>query len=84
MQSCLCFALGSASLDVCVEVEVGEEYDKGCSIANECVVHPLREVAINVERMECMNDGQTELKLEKKREREGGKRNTTLMTNRVK
>ena len=36
-------------LYVRVDVEVGEEDDKGGCVANESVVHPLREVAVDVE-----------------------------------
>lgn len=41
-------------------------------------MHPLRKVAINIERMECMDDGQAELKLKDEgegwRERKDGER----------
>ena len=47
-----------------MDVEVGEEDDERDGIANQAVVHPLGEVAVNVQRVDCMDDGQSELKLE--------------------
>ena len=68
--------LTSPLLDVSVDIEVGEEDDEGSGIAYKCEVHPLWEVAVDVERVERMDDGQTELqllieRLEREREREG-------------
>ena len=46
-----------------MEVEVGEENDERSGIADEGEVHPLGEVAVDVERMHAMDDGQRELQL---------------------
>ena len=40
-----------------MKVEVSKENDERGSIANESVVHPLREVAVNVERVHAVDDG---------------------------
>ncbi len=46
-----------------MNVEVGEEDDEGYSVPNESIVHPFGEVAVNVERVDGMHDGQSELQL---------------------
>lgn len=46
-----------------MDVEVSEEDKEGSSIAYEGVVHPLREVAVNVEGVYSMDDTQRELQL---------------------
>ena len=58
-----------------MDVEVCKEKDEREGIANQNVVHPLGEVAINVERVEGMDDGKGELELWREREggREGGR-----------
>lgn len=53
----------AALLDVGVDVKVGKETDEGEGVANQSVVHPLGEVAINVERVDSMDYCETELKL---------------------
>ena len=52
-----------ALFDVRLDVEVGEETDEGEGVANQSVVHPLWEVAVNVERMDGVDYCKTELKL---------------------
>ena len=32
-----------------MDIEVGEEYDEGGGIGQECIVHPLGEIAVNVQ-----------------------------------
>ena len=57
-------ALTLATLaDVGVDVEVCEEDDERYGIAYQAVVHPLGEVAVNVEGMAGVDDGQSELQL---------------------
>ena len=46
-----------------MEVEVGEEDDEGGGVGYEGVVHPLGEVAVDVERVHAVDDGQGELEL---------------------
>jgi len=46
-----------------MDVEVSEEDKEGSSIAYKGVVHPLREVAVNVEGVYSMDDTQRELQL---------------------
>ena len=53
----------SSLLDVRLDVEVSEEADEREGVADESVVHPLGKVAVDVERMEGMDYGKTELKL---------------------
>ena len=57
-----------------MEVEVGEEDDEGGGVGYEGVVHPLGEVAVDVERVHAVDDGQGELELGALREggEEGG------------
>ena len=50
-------------LYVGLDVEVGEETDEGEGVANQSVVHPLGEVAVNVERVDSVDYCKTELKL---------------------
>lgn len=45
------------TLDVSVDIEVGEEDNKGDGVPNEGIVHPLGEVAVNVEGVHSMDDG---------------------------
>lgn len=56
------FGLAS-SLNISMDVKVGKEDYEGDGISNEAVVHPLGEVAVNVQRVSGMDDGQGELKL---------------------
>ncbi len=61
---CLCSrAPLLALLDVCLNIEVSEESNEGDGISNESIVHPLGKVAVNVERVEGMYNGETELQL---------------------
>lgn len=50
-----------ALLDVGLDVEVGEEAYEREGIADEGIVHPLGKVTVDVERVNSVNDGQTEL-----------------------
>ena len=50
-------------LDVGVVVEIGEEDDEGDCVTDEGVVHPLWEVAVDVERVDGVDYGQTKLEL---------------------
>lgn len=51
-------------LDVCVVVEVGEEQDERDGVRDERVVHPLGEVAVDVQGVDGVDDGQAELQLQ--------------------
>ena len=51
-------------LDVGLDVEVCKEADEGEGIAYESVVHPLGEIAVDVDRVSAMDYGKTELKLQ--------------------
>lgn len=44
-------------------VEVAEEDDEGDGVADEGIVHPVREVAVDVEGQGCVADGDVELDL---------------------
>ncbi len=57
------YCLFLSFLYIRLNVEVGEEDDERYSITNESIVHPFGEVAVNVERVDGMHDGQTELQL---------------------
>ena len=46
-----------------MNVEVGEEDDERDGVTNQCPVHPLGEVAVNVEGVDTMDDRKTELQL---------------------
>ena len=45
-------------------VEVGEEQDEGDGVSDEREVHPFGKVAVNVERVDGVDDGQAELQLQ--------------------
>lgn len=47
-------------------VEVAEEDDEGDGVADEGVVHPVGEVAVDVEGQGCVADGDVELNLRHK------------------
>ena len=47
-----------------MDVEVGEQDDKGDGIAYARVVHPLGKVAVNVQGVCSMDDGHGELELQ--------------------
>ena len=51
-----------------MDVEVSEEDEEGRGVAYESEVHPFREVAVDVERVHCMDDAQRELQLCRGRE----------------
>jgi len=63
-----CGAKGALTLatlvDVSLDVEISEEDDEGYGVTYQAVVHPLGEVAVHVERMTGMDDGQSELQLQ--------------------
>ena len=54
-----------------MNVEVGEENDEGRGIRNEGVVHPLGEVAVDVQRVHAVESSATKLELKRDRGREG-------------
>lgn len=50
-----------------MDVEVGEEDDEGDGVANQSPVHPLGEIAVDVEGMDGVDYGKTELQLYRER-----------------
>ena len=51
-----------------MDVEIGEENNEGDGVAYQSVLHPLGEVAINVESICSVDDAQRELQLCRERE----------------
>ncbi len=49
-----------------MDVEVGEENNERNGVTNQAVMHPLGKVAVDVQRMGGMDDGQRKLQLEMK------------------
>jgi len=46
-----------------LDIEICEEYYKRYGIANERIMHPFREVAVNVEGVHAVDNRQRELQL---------------------
>lgn len=56
----------SFPLYVGMDIEISEQNYKRCGISKQRVVHPFWKIAINVERMHAMDDGNGELDLRRK------------------
>lgn len=60
---CLCSRTSFTFLNIRLNIEVSEEDNERNSISNQSVVHPLGKITVNVERVNCMYNGQTKLQL---------------------